>query len=100
VNATIEPTRARSRPIRRRKVVGALRAWLAELELDGADQVRATMALVLAAELDDPTAPRYSRAKIASELRAVLAELEPRELAFVDDHGELDVRALLAEVLR
>jgi hypothetical protein len=66
--------------------------------LDGADEVRAQMALVLARELDDPTAPRYARAKVASELRAVLAELE--HVGETPQSGDLDVRRLLEEAFR
>jgi hypothetical protein len=93
----MQPTPARSRAVRHRKVVGAARAWLAELPPPtGADQVRAAMLLVLAGELDDPTAPRYSRAKIAGELRATLAELERFADQPVDAASE--ARRLLALV--
>jgi hypothetical protein len=64
--------------------------------LTGADQVRAAALLVLARELDDPNAPRYSRAKIAGELRATLTELEHATEEPVDAAAE--ARRLLALV--
>src|SRR5262245_9182825 len=76
-STAMQPARSPSKPIRRRKVLGAALAWLHEMPpLTGSDQSRAAALLVLARELDDPNAPRYSRAKIATELRATLAELE------------------------
>src|SRR5262249_2938591 len=96
-SAAMQRTCAQSRPVRHRKVVGAARAWLAELPpLTGADQVRAAALLGLARELDDPNAPRYSRAKVRGELRATPTQLgrateEPVE-------AEAEARRLLALV--
>jgi hypothetical protein len=68
-----------------------VRRWLADRELVGADEVRARMALVLAAELDDPGAPKYARSKVSSELRArLLAELEFSALASAAELVEVD----------
>ena len=76
-------------------VVGAIRAWLEGLELEGVDTVRAQLALRLGNELDDPDAPRYARPRVVSELRAVLAEIEGKPTT--DRDG---LRRLLAEVRR
>jgi hypothetical protein len=93
----IEPARAKPRTIRRRKVSAAVREWLRGRDLAGLDLVRAQLALALAAEVDDPEAPRYARPRAAAELRALLAELEPPAAA--PDEREL-ARRLLEDVLR
>ena len=79
--------------MRRGGVAAAVRGWLRERELSGADEVRARMALALAAELDDKASPRYTRAKVSAELRALLAELDDAAPAA----GDLDARRLLQE---
>lgn len=89
------PDPATARQIVRGSVAGAVRAWLRGRELDGADLVRAGLALALAREVDDPASPRYARSKISSELRALLAELEGTPAPA----GELDVKRLLGEVV-
>jgi hypothetical protein len=93
-----EPDPARRRRIRRGRVSGELRKWLAERELVGPDRVRAELALALAAEIDDPDAPRYARPRCAAELRLVLAELDGTAEE-IRDHREL-ARELLTGVLR
>lgn len=63
----------------------------------GVDVVRAELALSLAAELDDPDAPHYAKARLSSELRTVIAEIEGT--AQVDGYRN-DVRRLLQDVMR
>lgn len=94
----IDSPAPRARPIRRRKVAGVIRQWLATRELSGAELIRAQIMLALARELDDPAAPRYARPRVAAELRALLVELE----ADVDARPsrELDVRQLLQDAFR
>lgn len=73
-------------------ISGALEQWLDGLALDGLDSVRAALAIELAVRLDDPAAPHYVLARLAAELRAVVAEItaQPRT--------QRNVARLLAEV--
>ena len=87
----------RSTRIRRSAICRAVESWLAERNLMGVDVVRAELALSLAAELDDPDAPHYAKARLSSELRTVIAEIEGT--AQVDGYRN-DVRRLLQDVMR
>jgi len=78
----------------------ALDAFLDGLELDTADRVRAAAAAVLAAQLDAcraaGTAAAASAApRVAERLLEIVAQL-----AGAETRGGVNVRALLAEVLR
>ena len=81
----------------RATVSGALRKWLRERELAGADRVRAQAALGVAAHLDRADVPAYATAKLSCELRSLLAEIEGRPAL---DDGHRDVRRLLEDVFR
>jgi hypothetical protein len=67
--------------------------WLPE-GLEGADGVRAQVARRLASELDSAP-PTYTTARIANALLDAVAAIEKN----VEPATELDVRALLREVL-
>ena len=82
--------------IRQSAVGSAIESWLAERDLTGVDVVRAELALSLAAELDDPDAPHYAKARLSSELRTLIAEIEG--IVQVDSY-RTDVRRLLAGVM-
>ena len=69
--------------------------WLASLDLEGVDLVRAQLALALATEIDDDAAA-YAVARLTTELRSLLTELAKATVK--DESGQRDVRRMLAEV--
>jgi hypothetical protein len=91
----LEPSRSRSKPIRRASVSGALRDWLRGRELVGPTPCARNLALSVAAELDRREVRHYAPAKLSSERRSLLAEIEGPP-ALVDARD--DVRRLLGEV--
>ena len=60
-------------------VADVLRALLSADTLDLAVRAGSVTDSALAAEIDDPDAPRYARPRAAAELREVLLELDDRE---------------------
>jgi hypothetical protein len=67
-------------------VTEAVDEYLGELRLEGAQNVSAAIARLLAASLDG--APGYARARLAHQLRDLLAELA----AEVERESELEAR--------
>src|SRR5262245_56716512 len=92
-----EPSPARLTPMHEGGVSEDIASWLAGRgHLSGADRVRARVALKLAAKLDAEEIPAYALAKVSTELRHVMAELEG---AAPNAAGAPEVRAMLREVL-
>jgi hypothetical protein len=91
----IMPGTVRRRRLRRGAITGAVEAWLPD-PLVGADAVRREVALRLALELDTHATPAHAIPRTANALLSAIAAIAGDE----QPHGDLDVRALLAEALR
>jgi hypothetical protein len=59
--------------VQKKSLIPAVDAYLAGMRLNGSAPVLGALARVLAASLEE--SPAYARARLAAELRAVLAEL-------------------------
>jgi hypothetical protein len=59
--------------VQKKSLIPAVDAYLAAMRLNGSAPVLGALASVLAASLEE--SPAYARARLAAELRAVLAEL-------------------------
>jgi hypothetical protein len=92
------PNRSRPSPTKANTVNGVLESYLATLALDGADLTRAEIARKLARELDDPASPRHTIPSLSSQLRGVLADLDPKPTNGSAGNGKVDLAALLAPV--
>jgi hypothetical protein len=84
---------AASRRIEAATVVAALERALPAAPV-GAEGVRVAIARRLASQLDEPM-PGYALARVASELRAMLDELEPGERS---EGGSEQARRILGEL--
>jgi hypothetical protein len=72
-------------------LAAAVERWVAGLRVNGAVGVQAALALQLAESFEQ--APPYARARLAAELRALLAEVEEAE-ELAEDLGEIGPRLL------
>jgi hypothetical protein len=57
-------------------VTAVVTAFLDQLDLEGADVVRAQLALLVAAELDSPDTPKHSIPRLTAQLRTLVIDLE------------------------
>jgi hypothetical protein len=78
-------------------VTSVTTAFIENLDLHGADVIRAEMALLVAGELDDEDTPRHSIPRLTAQLRTLIADLERAPLS---NGRRVSADRLLADVLR